>query len=185
MIHLKMNEGENRKCPFVTPEGCSIYADRPGACRVYPVGRAAKKVDRENETIEKLFLVDEPHCLGFQEEQEWTVEEWMAHEGVDEYNAMNDQWLEIITSSKSLGPKKDVPRRIQMFYMASYDLDKFREFIFETKFFHLFRVGPDERQGLAADDVKLMKFAFDWLKFSLFGDKTIQMNSESVTREIR
>lgn len=175
MINLQMDLDQNRRCPFVTPEGCTIYEDRPGACRIYPVGRAALKVDREKETREKFFIVDEEHCLGFGEDREWTLEEWMAGEGVDEYNAMNDQWLEIVTSRSSLGKKEDIPRKIQMFYMASYNLDKFRRLIFETRFFDLFQVKAAKVEALAVDDVLLMQFAFEWLKFSLFGEKTIQI----------
>ena len=177
MINLKMGVDRNRRCPFVTPEGCTIYEDRPGACRIYPIGRAALKVDREKQTREKFFIVDEEHCLGFREDREWTLEEWMANEGLDEYNAMNDQWLEIITSQKRLGEKEDIPRKIQMFYMASYNLDVFRRLICETKFFDIFQLKAEKIERLATDDVSLMQFAFDWLKFSLFGEKTIEMKS--------
>lgn len=177
MINLKMDSDRYHRCPFVTPHGCTIYEDRPGACRIYPVGRAALKVDREKGTREKFFLVDEEHCLGFREDKKWSLEEWMANEGVNEYNAMNDQWLEIVTSQKSLGKKEDIPRKIQMFFMASYNLDRFRRLIFETRFFDLFQVKAEKIEALAADDVLLMHFAFEWLKFSLFGEKTIQIRS--------
>jgi Fe-S-cluster containining protein len=177
MINLKMDVDRNGKCPFVTPQGCTIYEDRPGACRIYPIGRAALKLDMERGAREKFFIVDEEHCLGFGEDREWTLEEWMANEGVDEYNLMNDQWLEIITSQKRLGRKEDIARKIQMFYMASYNLDVFRRLIFESRFFHIFRLEAEEREKLATDDVSLMQFAFDWLRFSLFGEKTIQMKS--------
>lgn len=180
MINLKMNLDDKRRCPFVTPEGCTIYEDRPGACRIYPLGRAALKVDREKDTREKFFIVDEEHCLGFREDKEWTLEAWMAKEGVDEYNAMNDQWLEIITSQKSLGPKEHLQQKIQMFYLASYNLDKFRRSIFGSRFFDLFQVNAEKVEGLASDDLELMSFAFDWLKFSLFGEKTIQIKSEAI-----
>jgi len=175
MINLKMNPDQDKRCPFVTPDGCTIYEDRPGACRIYPLGRAALKVDREKDIREKFFIVDEDHCLGFQEEKEWTIQEWASNEGVDEYNAMNDRWLEIITSQKSLGPDKDVPRKVQMFYMASYNLDKFRTFIFDSRFFDLFQVDEELKKKLSSDDVALMKFAMDWLNFSLFGETTIQV----------
>ena len=176
MVKLKMNHDEEKKCPFVTPDGCTIYEDRPGACRIYPIGRAALKVDGEKEAREKYFIVNEKHCLGFQEERQWTIEEWMANEGVDEYKALNDQWLEIITSKKDLGPEKDVSRKIRMFFMASYNIDKFREFVFKSKFFNLFEVEPALKKKLAFDDIELMKFGFDWLKFSLFGEKTIKIS---------
>jgi len=177
MINLKMNQDQNRRCPFVTPDGCAIYEDRPGACRIYPLGRAALKVDREKRTREKFFFVNESHCLGLREERQWTIDEWMANEGVDEYNTMNDQWLEIITSSRGLGPEKDLSRKIQMFFMASYNLDRFRDFIFKSNFFDRFEVESALNEKLASDNVELMKFAFDWLKFSLFGEKTIQVKN--------
>jgi hypothetical protein len=175
MVRLKMNQDEKKSCPFVSPDGCTIYEDRPGACRIYPLGRAATKPDVRTNALEKFFLVMEDHCLGFQENREWTIEEWMKNEGVYEYNAMNDPWLGIITSQKSMGPKKDHPRKIQMFYMASYNLNSFREFVFKSRFFELFDVKPDLKESLASDDVELMKFAFKWLNFSLFGDKTMHL----------
>jgi len=173
MVTLKMNSEKDGICPFVTEQGCSIYEDRPGACRLYPIGRASTMVDGEKDAREKFFIVSEEHCLGFQEEKSWALDEWLNHEGVSEYNAMNDQWLEIITSSKSLGPE-NTTQKYQVFFMASYNLDKFKEFIFKSKFFDLFEVKADLKDKLANDDVDLMKFGFEWLKFSLFGDKTIQ-----------
>jgi len=180
MITLKMNRDQNRKCPFVNLNGCTIYEDRPGACRIYPLGRAASKVDRDKDTKEKYFFVHEDHCLGFQEDREWTVEDWLDNEGVNEYNAMNDQWLEIITSSKDLDPGKDLHRKIQVFFMASYNLDRFRNFIYKSRFFDLFEVDPELNDRLAVDDVALMQFSFDWLKFSLFGEKTIRIKNQTI-----
>ena len=177
MMSLRMNPGQGQKCPFVTPNGCSVYEDRPGACRIYPLGRAALKVNEEKEAREKYFIVQEEHCLGFMENREWSVDEWMTSEGVVEYNAMNDHWLEIISTQRSLGKKKEIPRKIQMFSMASYNLDKFRTFIFKSRFFDLFVVADDLKIKLGSDDKALMMFSFDWLKFSLFGEQTIQVKS--------
>ena len=177
MIKLKMLNDEKRRCPFVSPDGCTIYEDRPGACRIYPLGRAATKPDAQGDTREKFFIVNESHCLGFKEDREWTIEEWITNEGVDEYNTMNDQWIEIITSQKTIGPEKNLHQKIQMFSMASYNLDKFRDFIFKSRFFERFEVKSELKSTLASDDVELMKFAFDWLKFSLFGEKTIQIKN--------
>jgi hypothetical protein len=175
MVKLKMNEDEGKTCPFVTEKGCSIYEDRPSACRLYPIGRAFTMVDGEENAREKFFVVDESHCLGFQEQKPWDLDDWLGHEGVSEYNVMNDQWLKIITSSKGLGTENDMTRKFQVFFMASYNLDKFREFVLESRFFDLFEVASDLREKMTSDDVALMKFAFDWLRFSLFGDKTIQL----------
>jgi Fe-S-cluster containining protein len=173
-LSLKMNQ-EDKRCPFVNSQGCTIYEDRPGACRIYPIGRASMKLEQEKGAREKFFLVREGHCLGFREDKAWSIEKWMADQGVDEYNAMNDQWLEIITSQRSLGPEKDLSRKIQMFFMASYNLDKFRQFVFESRFLQLFEIPSGVIDTMAKEDTELMKFAFEWLKFSLFGINTIRI----------
>lgn len=174
MVKLKMAEDPEGRCPFVTPEGCAVYEDRPGACRLYPVGRAAAAVDGQNGAREKFFIVKEPHCQGFQERTKWTVDEWLRHEGVSEYTAMNDDWLGIVSASKGLGATPHIEQKQQMFFMTSYNLDRFRAFIFESPFLDKFEVAPELKEGLATDDVSLMKFGFQWLKFSLFGEKTLE-----------
>lgn len=173
MVKLKMRQDQRQSCPFVTPKGCTIYEDRPGACRLYPLGRASAMVDGHRYAREKFFVVAETHCKGFEARKRWTLNEWLKTEGVNEYNAINDQWLKILTSSKSLGRHNTV-QKYQMFFMASYNLDKFRKFLFESRFFDLFEVDSDSRKELENHDVALMKFGFEWLRFSLFGDKTIQ-----------
>ncbi|MDY6911644.1 MAG: YkgJ family cysteine cluster protein, partial [Chloroflexota bacterium] len=43
VILLKMAEDAEKKCPFVSDEGCTIYNDRPWSCRMYPLGLASSK----------------------------------------------------------------------------------------------------------------------------------------------
>ena len=67
-VQLKLIE-EKQGCPFVTPEGCTVYADRPTACRYYPVGMADFHEGGQEGSEEKFFfLVKEPHCKGFEEQ---------------------------------------------------------------------------------------------------------------------
>ncbi len=170
VVMLRMLEGSGKKCPFVASSGCSLYEDRPSSCRLYPLGRAALKTDSLANAKEKHFLVKEAHCMGFSEDQEWTVEEWVNNQGMDEYNVMNDLWLEILSSPKSMGSGKDLERKIQMFAVACYDLDRFRGFILEGPFLKRFELDQALREDLRMDDSALLSFAFQWLKFSLFGE---------------
>jgi Fe-S-cluster containining protein len=41
LVQMRMLDDARRSCPFVRPEGCSVYGDRPGACRTYPLGPTA------------------------------------------------------------------------------------------------------------------------------------------------
>ena len=175
LVKLKMNEPPEEDCPFVTKEGCTIYEDRPEACRLYPVGRASAMPNGAPASNETFFMVVEPHCQGFKEKQLWTLDEWLNHEGVSEYAAVNEPWRGIVTSTKSLGSEAHIPQKHQMFFMASYNLDKFREFIFKSRFFDRLQVDSIMKDRLKTDDVTLMRFAFDWLRFSLFGERTINI----------
>lgn len=173
MVKLNMLDDEEQRCPFVTKEECSIYEDRPGACRLYPIGRASTLVQGEHNAREQYFVVREDHCEGFKEEKKWKLDEWLSHEGLRSYMEINDRWLEILNSPKTLGPEKYLAKKHKMFFMASYDIDRFRRFIFESSFFSLFEIMPEKKQELASNDKVLLLFAFDWLKFSLFGEKTL------------
>lgn len=174
MVRLKMNDDQEEACPFVTEEGCRIYKDRPSACRLYPLGRASTMLEDELNAREKFFVVRESHCLGLNEKKAWTLDDWLSHEGINKYNAMNDQWFKIITSSKHLDTK-NLTQKFKMFFMASYNLDHFRKFILKSKFLDLFEVTPDTEKELRQNDEALMQFGFNWLRFSLFGEKTIKL----------
>lgn len=173
MVRLGMTDGPGQTCPFVTYEGCRIYEDRPGACRLYPLGRASSAPGGRHRARQNFFLVREAHCLGFQEEREWTPETWLSHEGLAEYLEYNDRWLEIVTAGGTLG-ERDALRKHQMFFMASYNLDRFRAFVFESRFLDLFELDPEIRARIAGDDRALLDMAFDWLKFSLFGEPAMK-----------
>jgi hypothetical protein len=176
LILLKMKDDENRSCPFVTPHGCAVYEDRPGACRLYPLGRAADVGRSGKEEGALYFLVEEPHCLGFRDSKEWTVEEWVQNQGAELYNEMNRPWIEIVMNEKGvLGELSE--QRLAMFSMASYNLDRFREFVFQTKFLSVFDVSENEKQKAAIDDVALMNLAMRWLRFAFFGQGPTIVNS--------
>lgn len=177
VVKLKMNDDETPRCPFVSPEGCAVYEDRPGACRLYPLGRAASKISEECSAGEYYFVVKESHCLGFNEKQEWTVQEWIINQGMDEYNAMNDSFMNITAGRQAKTIKALSDQQLQMFYMACYNLDEFRCFVFETTFLDKFDIAQDVLNHIKTDNMKLMTFAFQWLKFSLFGEKTIPISS--------
>lgn len=173
MLRLKMDD-KTKTCPFVRPEGCSIYEDRPGACRTYPLGRAASR-SIDEETKEHYFMVEESHCLGHNEDKEWTVKEWREDQGVDEYNEMNDPWMGVITNAVVLTKEELSSKKLQMFYMVSYNLDAFRKFVFETKFLDVFDIEKEVIEQMKRDDVELMKFAIKWLRFSLFGGNALKI----------
>ena len=65
-----------------------------------------------------------------------------------------------------------------MVYMAAYDLDKFREFVFSSRFLDLFEMKDDVKEQIRVDDSDLLKLGLDWVNFGLFGAKTLTVRPE-------
>ena len=62
-----------------------------------------------------------------------------------------------------------------MLHMVCYNLDKFRRFVFESKFLERFVVDDETVDKIRRDDVELLKFGFKWLKFALFGEAVMEI----------
>lgn len=176
---LKMMDDEEKKCPFVTDEGCSIYTDRPANCRYYPVGQASLRKGGEKgpEHEEFFFFIREPHCLGYHEDTQWTIETWRADQGVDEYDEMNREWKEIQLRGVLPGHGLDSNKQAQI-YTASYDMDRFRRFIFESKFLDVFEVDEEQIEKIKNDDIELMKFGFKYIKYILMLEETLKVKKK-------
>lgn len=168
VVNLKMENNAKQNCPFVTPKGCSVYSDRPGACRSYPLGRVAVK-RRETQKQEEFFLlVREPHCLGFNEKTEWKVTDWINDQEINTYNTMNDLLMEVISIKNQNGRDSLSREKQELFYTACYDLDRFKEFITEEAFPKIHHVESDVIKKAITDETTLMRFALKWLSKTLF-----------------
>lgn len=163
---------EDEACPFVRPDGCLIYADRPTACRYYPLGTATLQHKEGADDEGFFFFVHEPHCKGFEEDCEWTVDEWRKDQGVDIRDQVNSAWTDLIVRKRSFPPSiKLTEDAKRMFFMVSYDLDSFREFVFQSTFLKRFPADEQTLDRIKADDLELLKFGLQWLKDILFTRK--------------
>jgi Fe-S-cluster containining protein len=178
IVLLKMNEDEKKRCPFVSKEGCKVYNDRPWSCRMYPLGHASPKEDSESLNSEFYFLLRESVCKGFEEGRKWTVSEWLMDQGIVDYDEMGKHFKDLTLHKFFMGEGKLTPDKIEMFFMVCYDIDKFREFLFGSTFFDKFQVDTEVREKIQLDDVELLKFGYDWLRFALFAEKTMIVKSD-------
>jgi hypothetical protein len=113
--------------------------------------------------------VREAHCLGFEEDRSWTVLEWRQDQGVDTHDRINAQWTDLIVRKRSFPPNMHWTEQAkQMFFMASYNIDKFRKFVFESSFLTRYAVDESLLETLRNDDVALLDFGLKWLKGMLF-----------------
>ena len=166
---------EKKACPFVKPEGCMVYEDRPTSCRYYPLGVASLAYKDDPDGDEFFFMVREAHCLGFAEDRSWTVLEWRQDQGVDVHDRINAQWAELIVRKRSFPPNMHwTDKTKQMFFLASYNIDKFRAFVFESSFLTRYPVEEQLLSTLRTDDTALLEFGLEWLKGVLFKAKALE-----------
>lgn len=177
-VMMKMDRDAGRRCPFVTEQGCMVYENRPGACRIYPIGRAATKNPVDGSREEFYFPVREQHCKGFGYDKQWTVREWLDDQELDRYNRFNDMLMEIYVMKSRRRDIELSTKHMQMFMMALYSLDRFREFLFKSGFLQKFDLEPELVDALKNDDYRLLEFAFQWLRFAFFGEPTLTVKAE-------
>ena len=170
VVQLKMRQ-EDKRCPFVTDEGCSIYEDRPWSCRMYPL-------DWQGDQGGYFFLAGEDRCLGRKEPNEWGLLEWLKTQDVAPYEEM-DLRFQMVTRYPRLAEAGIQDPRVQhMFRMACYDLDTFRRFVFETRFLEVFEVEEEAVEQIKKDEVALLELAFRWIRFGLVCGDVLPIREE-------
>ena len=163
-------------CQFMTPEGCGVYEDRPTACRYYPVALLSMRNQNESTDRTSYALVQEPHCLGHQEPRKLTIDDYRKEQGVDVYDEKGRGWRQMVLKRKSAGPGIGRPPEIsnQLFFMASYDVDRFRAFIASDSFNRTYDVPMEAMAVLLSDDEALMDFGYNFLKHVLFNERFLE-----------
>ena len=178
VIMLRLNQDEVKSCPLVGPDGCTVYEDRPWSCRMFPLGVASPKEINGSHEEDFYFIIEEPVCKGYYEPTKWTVREWLHDQKVEEYDEMGKLFKEISLHDYFSKGKKLTPPQLEMFYTVCYNIDKFREFVFDSTFLKRFEIEDEVIEKIKTNDEELLKFGFQWLKYCLFGEKTMKVKVE-------
>ncbi len=173
IVILKMNEAD-KSCPFLCEQGCSVYADRPWACRMYPLGAAEPKSPTPADQPFH-FVIQEDLCHGHGCGEPVSVRDWICGQGAEAYEMSGGGFKELTLHDFWDGDGKLTHSQAAMFYMACYDLDRFRRFIFETRFLRLFDVDEARIEALRTDDEELLDFGIQWLRFAIFGERSMKL----------
>lgn len=184
-IKLKTQD-EEPVCLLMNEEGCSVYENRPSACRYYPVGLMTMRKKDSPVDEHHYCLVKEDHCKGHDEDNKLTIGQYRKEQGVEEYDEMNREWYQVILKKRSSGPAIGKPstKSFQLFFMCSYDMDRFREFVRAEGFKDIFEIADDEMSRYLSDDYALLKFSFRFLKQVLFGEATIAVKEGAEERRL-
>ena len=174
------------ECRFMTEEGCSVYQDRPTACRYYPVGLLSLRRADENFDRASYALVKEDHCKGHLEEREITIRDYRKEQGLEEYDEKGRGWRQLVLKMKSAGPAIGKPSQasLQFFFMACYDLDRFREFVKSEGFNATFDIDAATHTALYEDDLALLDFGVAMIKQIMFGEESIARKVDAYDQHI-
>jgi len=177
LVVLKMMEDERKSCPFVTPDGCGIYEDRPWSCRMFPIFPVSSKE-------EGFFIKEDPPCLGFKEKKQWTIEQWKNEQGIDVYDKMNESYKEVTFHDYFKSNKLD-SGRAKLLYTACYDLSEFRRFIFGTRFFDIYDIEKEVIEKIKEDEEELLRFGYRWIRFNLFSEDTLKLKDKKLDKLLK
>jgi uncharacterized protein len=159
---LTMIDDGRASCVFIADEGCTLYTHRPGACRAYPLGRAATR-NCSGMMQEHFVLLQETHCLGLAEHRENTVANFTDEQGLAEYNRYNDAVASLLQHAKIRQGFTPSEEQVRFFTLALYNIDTFREKLVKGEFPDLSIPGL-----ILQSDEHLLLIAVDWLKEQFF-----------------
>lgn len=185
-VKLLPQEGSTA-CQFVTEEGCSVYEDRPTACRYYPVGLLSMRRADENFDRSSWALVREDHCKGHNEDREISIKDYRQEQGLEEYDEHGHAWRQLVLKMKSAGPAIGQPSLAsrQLFFMACYDLDRFREFVRSEGFQGTFKLPEDELKAVFEDDMALMKLSDRFIRQVMFAEESIERHPDAEQKHVQ
>jgi len=156
IVHIKMSEEDNLKCPFITPNGCRVYPERPWSCRIAPVDMLGGG--------KYSFVFESSRCHGLNETKAQTIKEWVRDQGLEIYEEMEQGFKEIPEHLKLTGDRETDEKITKLSFMACYNLDKFRNFLMNNpSLFEEMNLNEETQYRIRQDDVQLMKLGFKLL----------------------
>jgi hypothetical protein len=169
-VLLRMAADGEGSCPFAGEGGCAVYAERPDVCRLFPLQQAAL-CDPGGTPIEMRYLLrPPPFCLGPREVRQRTPEDYCRGQQAGSFHPLTRRWAELARRFQQdpWGGEGPGCPRARMVFMALYNLDEFRRFVFESSFLKRYRLGPGVAARARAEEEELLGLAMDWVELLLW-----------------
>jgi Fe-S-cluster containining protein len=166
-VLLKMADTPSRSCPFLSQAGCRVYRDRPDTCRAFPVEHGMWLDTPSGKPEMVAFFRPPEFCLGPHETHTWTLSTWADDQQAAVYHQMTAQWAAVkaLFQKDPWGAEGVNGPRGKMAFMAAYNIDRFREFVFQSSFLKRYRVKKALIRKLRISDRELLQFGFEWIRF--------------------
>jgi len=145
------------------------------------VGLLSMRRADENFDTASYALVEEDHCKGHLEDREISIKDYRKEQELEDYDEHGRGWRQLILKMKSAGPSIGSlsKKSLQLFFMACYDLDRFREFVKSEGFSATFDIDEATRKTLYEDDLAMLKFGDQFIRQVMFGEETIARKADA------
>lgn len=172
-VLLKMADNDEKTCPFLSEEGCTVYSGRPDSCRTFPVEHGV--IFGESGKADMISFFKPPEfCRGQDEDTIWTKETWSKDQEAEKYYKMTLLWSEVkaLFGNNPWGPEGPNGQRGKMAFMSAYNIDMFKDFVLKSSFKKRFKIKADVLKKIKKNETEMLKFGFSWIKFYLWGIST-------------
>jgi len=97
---------------------------------------------------------------------------------VDVHDKINAEWTELVVRKRSFPPNMQFTEQTKrMFFLVSYNIDKFREFVFDSSFLQRYEIEPALLEEIKNDEIALLEFGLKWLKWLLFKEGDFKLKA--------
>lgn len=146
---------ETLRCQLLSLNGCTVYQDRPWACRMYPLDITGKAGTYR-------IVAGSERCLGLQERTPRTIAQWLVSQGVASYVEMEDAFHQVMP--QGFLPGSDIGEGLGRVLFLAFDLDRFAELLQDGRFHIFYDVDEALLSQVQTDDEALLRLAFRYIR---------------------
>jgi hypothetical protein len=170
-VLLRMSDQPGQPCCFSTAQGCRVYADRPHTCRLFPVEQGARADAASGRATPVYFFRPPDFCMGPGEDHRQTIQAYVTDQDADAYYPLTLAWAQLrhLFANDPWGLEGPQGAKAKMAFMAAYNIDRFREFVFQSSFLKRYQVPSPVAKKLQHADEALLKFGFEWIRLFVWG----------------
>jgi hypothetical protein len=150
---------ETLRCGLVTEDGCSVYENRPWACRIYPL-------DLAREPGKYRTIVGRERCLGLKEGTPRRVDLYLQSQGIDATYAEMDEALQAVLP-RNAQPGSMRGEALASILSLAYDLDRFAQMIHDEDFRSSVEVDDETVREAVENDEALLRLALRYIRSEL------------------